>query len=169
MVELSLDGVGDAVDKGLTMAEPFLFGLGFVWGATEGQAAAAGPGSNYSTNLAARIRDTLSNLGLGGITVAPGVTSVSAFKFKPTGFLNKGLAAAIAAWVYKEAHLPYAKEIYKAVYPFGVGYSIGGFFDPSTSPAGQPVISSIIGAGFGPSGVPFAGASRGLMTAPVVS
>lgn len=124
MVDLSLDGIGDAMEKGLNMAEPFLFGLGFVWGASSGR--------TYSSQnqLQARITQTLSNLGIGGITVAQGFTSTSSFKFNPTGFLNKGLAAAVAAWVYKEAKLPYSREIYKAVFPFGTGYSLGGFFDP---------------------------------------
>lgn len=168
MVEVSLDNIGEAVDKGLDVAQPFLFGLGFVFGATEGQAASHSSTSGYSTNLAWRIKDTLSNLGLGGITVAPGYTSVSAFKFKPTGFLNKGLAAAIGAWIYKEAKLPYNKEIYKAVFPFGVGYSIGGFFDPRGQ-SSQPVVGpSTNNFAYAPQS-PYSIAGRGVMTSPVVS
>lgn len=135
MVQLSLDGMQDAVDKGLDLAQPLLFGVGFIWGSTAKQAAAhqgqIGPsGQPYSTDIAWRIKDTLSNLGLGGITVAPGYVSTSNFAFRPLGFVNKGLAAALGAWIYQEAKLPYHKQIYKAVFPFGVGYAIGGFFDP---------------------------------------
>ncbi len=74
-------------------------------------------------------------MGIANITTAPGYTSKAVpFQFKATGFLNKGFVAAAAVYFYKEAHLPYYKEIYKAVFPFGVGYSLGGFIDPAPNP-----------------------------------
>jgi hypothetical protein len=172
-----MDGIQDAFSKGLDVAQPFLFGLGFVFGATEANAK-SNASMNYSSNLAWRIKDTLSNLGIGGVTVAPGYTSVSSFKFRPTGFVNKGLAAAVAVWIYKEAKLPYHKEIYKAVFPFAVGYSLGGLIDPPTTAIGVGGSSGLVGATYSgsasyltPQGgivignVPFARAEGGRTTA----
>jgi len=132
------------------MAQPALFALGFVYGATESLAAGnhyqnLAPNS-YTTQLHWRITDTIAEVTGQRVNVG-GVMSGQSFKFNPTGFLNKGLVAAVAAWVYKEMKLPYAKEMYKAVFPFGAGYSIGGFFDPAgaTAPGVGGASSGLIG------------------------
>lgn len=123
-----------------------LYALGFVWGTTEANAkAGAYNGKDMTTQLLQRTTDTLTNLGLGGITIAQGFTSASGgMKIQPLGWINKGLAAAIGATVYKDLNLPLATTIHALVFPFGVGYSIGGIFDPITpnsaaqhSPSGQ--------------------------------
>ncbi len=132
MVDLAsvTDGIGEAVKKATDVAQPFLMGAGFVWGATEDLAQAGNyQGANVGVNFAARTQDAIARatgiqLNLAGIGKSP-----YTFKLNTTGWLNKGLAAAVGAWVYKQAKLPYAREIYDVVYPFGVGYAIGGVFD----------------------------------------
>ena len=141
-MELSLDGIGDALSKGLDFAQPFLFGAGVLAGATEALAANNRYAQFGSGALPYRISDAIAQIT--GVQVAiNGYKSGQTFKFNPTGFLNKGLAAAVAAWLYREAKLPYSKEIYKGVFPFAAGYSLGGLFDPPGQTA--PGISSMFG------------------------
>src|ERR1019366_3391734 len=81
-----------------------IMAVGFVMGCTEANATfnnKATPNGGYSTNLAWRLADTLSNLGLGGInipssTLPAGYTSIGgAAKINYMGWMNKGLVAAI--------------------------------------------------------------------------
>jgi len=149
MVEFSTDGIQQALNKALDMGEPVLFATGFIFGATEA-ASANGHYSSLNTTddpnagLYFRISDAIA-FTTGQQVSINGHISGGSFTFKPTGFLNKGLAVAVGAWVYKEAKLPYAKEIYKAAYPFGIGYSVGGFFDPGlTGGASYGPISNVM-------------------------
>lgn len=142
-----MDGIQTAANQALEAAQPALFGLGFIFGATEGDAtwhAKHEANAGYSSNIIWRIKDTLGHLGIGGVdlgTDADGrsyVSKAGALKLKPLGFLNKGLAAAVGVWFYKEAKLPYSKEIYKGVFPFATGYSFGGIVDPPGASSTRP-------------------------------
>ncbi|MHC4397263.1 MAG: hypothetical protein ACYS1A_16620 [Planctomycetota bacterium] len=52
------------------------------------------------------------------------------FTINPAGFMNRGLAIAIGAYLYKEFGLPYANTVEKLLKPLGTGMAIGGIFDP---------------------------------------
>ena len=113
-----------------------LAAVGFAMGATE-----ANPGANFYQRSA----NFLSALGIGGVTIpGPNGTSYTSvpgqLKFNPTGFLNKGLAAAVILGVGKDliGTAGTAGKIMKVAYdvgePIAVGYALGGFLDPPPGP-----------------------------------
>lgn len=136
-----MDNVGSAINGAVKAAEPALFAVGFVMGATEDLSYSGTQPATFIQRVSDAIaRATGVKLNLGGGSSA----STQNFKLNWTGWLNKGLGAAAAAWIYKEAKLPYAADIYRLVFPLGVGYSIGGVFDdPPGVPGGGGAAGSL--------------------------
>lgn len=131
-----------------------MMGLGFILGATEANAT-LNSSQDYATNISWRLSDTLTNLGIGGIKVpytfgGTGVASGTSYtsisgkrKTNWTGWLNQGLAAAILGKVYNKMGLPLGRTVESLTWSVGIGYSVGGFFDPP----GQGSIITVGGQG----------------------
>ena|SRR5579864_2212382 len=123
-LEAGLDGIGGAFNKALNYVEAPLFALGFAYGAT----ADLSYSGTFTSAIEARVSDTIARVT--GMQVQIGASKSSQnFKFNATGFLNKGIWGMVGSWMYKEAGLPYAREIYKLVFPASAGFTIGGLFD----------------------------------------
>ena len=69
MTEAGVDSKISSFTKNGLVQVP-LYALGFIFGATEGNATfnVANGNAGYVTNLPWRVKDTLTNLGIGGIT-----------------------------------------------------------------------------------------------------
>jgi hypothetical protein len=151
------------------VAELGMMGIGFILGATEANAT-LNASQDYATNISWRLSDTLTNLGVGGIKVpytigGTGVVAGTSYtsksgarKINYTGWLNQGLAAAILGQVYKKLNLPLGRTVESLTWNVGIGYSVGGIFDPP----GQGSIITVGNQPQAPRAVPATGTVAGL-------
>lgn len=108
--------------------------LGFIYGVTSEDIDVAIEQGVWNTRTTeAKARYILHNLlsrttGYSPFEAEEGVGP--GFTINPAGFLNKGLAIAVGAYLYKEFGLPYANTVDKLFKPLGTGMAIGGVFDP---------------------------------------
>lgn len=110
---------------------------GFVVGVTQKDATYnAGAGTPYYSNPTLVLKDFLSRMGLGGITLAPGYTTVNEFNPNIMAILNTGTYAAVGVWLLEAIWgNKYTRALKNVAFAPLAGYGIGRIFDdpPTTS------------------------------------
>lgn len=95
-----------------------------------------GAGTPYFSNPTLVLKDFLSRMGIGGVTLAPGYTTVNEFNPNIGAVLNTGTYAAIGVWLLENIWPnKYTRALKNVAFPPLAGYGIGRIFDdpPTTS------------------------------------
>jgi hypothetical protein len=152
-MDFSVSNVNSVIDK----LDIPLKGIGFIKGAVGNDIQLAidqGAWASYSTEDKAKyvIQNVLSRT-TGYAPYGNDFGTPPGFTINYTGWINKGLVLAIAAEVIKMFKVPYHTTLYKILSPLGIGWTVGGVFDPPPTPNTQFGASNYRAGSFTQSGM----------------